>query len=83
MKKIVSIFFFLLLFVGTSYADIFIEYFSIGPYRLKVVHMNSGDKLIINYFRKESTAQDISYKYMGVEVYQDGKKIKDTFKEND
>ena len=48
-----------------------------------MVYMDNGDKLIINYFKKDAIAQDLQYKHVGIEIYVDGEKIKDTFRDND
>jgi hypothetical protein len=69
--------------VSISYADIYVEFFSIGTYRIKSVHRSVGEKLMIDYFRKDATARDVKYKYAGIEIFSKGEKIKDTFREND
>ncbi len=83
MRILVWLILFVALSAGVSYADIFVEYFSIGSERIKAVHMNHNGRLIINYFKKDATAQDVKYRYAGVEVFVEGVKVKDTFQDND
>ncbi len=83
MKRLIWVMLSVLLFTGVSYAGIFIEEISTGKFRIKMVYMDNGDKLIINYFKKDAIAQDLQYKHAGIEIYVDGEKIKDTFRDND
>lgn len=83
MKRLIWVMLLVLLFTGVSYAGIFMEEISTGKFRIKVVYMDNGDKLIINYFKKDAIAQDLQYKHVGIEIYVDGEKVKDTFRDND
>ena len=66
-----------------AYAEIAIEIYTVDTYKYKAVYTSNADRLIINYFRKKIAEWDLKYKYVGVEIFMDGAKIKDTFTEND
>ncbi|MEW6571790.1 MAG: hypothetical protein AB1390_11585 [Nitrospirota bacterium] len=83
MKKGIIVMLLASLFSGVAHAEIVIEFFTVDVYKYKGVHISSGDKLIINYFKKKATEMDTKYQYVGVEIFQDGAKIKDTFRDND
>ena len=83
MKRLILAGIFLLLFAGTAYPQVAIEIYS-GPsdYKYMAVFTSSGDKLIVNYFKKKIADWDTKYTYAGVEIFVDGAKTKDTFTDN-
>ena len=61
--------------------DTEVRYENIDGMRYKIIYSTTGDKLIINYFGHGGIPTG-KWELEGVEIFKDGRKIKDTFREN-
>jgi hypothetical protein len=59
-----------------------VQYETINGRQYKVVYQTCSDKLIITYFDQGDIPQG-KWRIAGVEIFKEGKVIKDTFEEND